>query len=84
MPSTYLLPSTYPAYGYQEDPLLALWFPHLRALRLCPPRSLFRGVGSSSRMEGDSTSLLSITALNKRLRVAPGRVEETPKVPNLR
>ncbi len=63
MSSAYPLPNTYPDYGFQEDPPLAHWFPHLHALLLCPIRSLFRIVGSSSRMDGGIISLLSTTAL---------------------
>lgn len=59
MSSAYPLPGTYPDYGFQEDPLLARRFPHFHALLLCPTRSLFRVVGSSSRMDGGIMSLLS-------------------------
>jgi hypothetical protein len=63
MSSAYPLPGAYPDYGFQEDPPLAHRFPHLHALLLCPIRSLFRIVGSSSRMDGGIISLLSTTAL---------------------
>ena len=69
MSSAYPLPATNPGYGSQEDPPLALWFPHFRASLLCPTRSLFRVVGSSSRMDGGITSCRA-PQLSWRLRVA--------------
>ena len=62
---------TYPEYGFQEDPPLTHWFPHLHALLLCPIRSLFRIVGSSSRMNGGIISY-GVPQLSWRLRVARG------------
>jgi len=64
MSSAYPLPSAYPDCGSQEDLPLAFSIPHFRVSLRCPIRSLFRIVGSSSRIDGDIvTSLLSITAL---------------------
>lgn len=75
MSSAYPLPVAYPDYGYQEGPLLTLWFPHFRALLLCPTRSLFRVVGSSSRMDGGIISY-GVPQLSWRLRVARGSLQE--------
>jgi len=75
MSSAYLLPGAYPDYGFQEDPLLTHKFPHLHALLLCPTRSLFRAVGSSSRMDGGIISY-GVPQLFWRLRVARGIVEK--------
>src|SRR4029077_2381892 len=50
--STYSLPRAYPDNGSQETPPLACLNPHFHALLLCLVRSLFRTIGSSSRMDG--------------------------------
>ncbi|WP_237713251.1 hypothetical protein, partial [Candidatus Regiella insecticola] len=52
MSSAYSLPCAYPDHGFQEDYSLAFKIPHLRVSLLCPIRSLFRIVGSSSSMDG--------------------------------
>ena len=78
MSSAYPLPVAYPDYGFQEGPLLTLWFPHFRVLLLCPTRSLFRVVGSSSRMDGGIISY-GVPQLSWRLRVARGSLEEPTK-----
>lgn len=50
--SAYSLPRAHPDCGFQEDCSLAFRIPHVGALLLCPIRSLFRIVGSSSSMDG--------------------------------
>ena len=68
MPSAYSLPRAYPGFGSQEDYPLTLLIPHLRVSLLCPTRSLFRIVGSSSSMDG---GIMSYHSSSWRLRVAP-------------
>ena len=62
IPSAYLLPRAHLDRDFQENPLLAFWISHVCVLLLCPIRSLFRIVGSFSRMDG-GIFLSSTTAL---------------------
>lgn len=69
MSSAYSLPRAYPGFGSQEDCPLALLIPHLHVSLLCPIRSLFRIVGSSSSIDG---GIMSYHSSYWRLRVARG------------